>query len=142
MTDKVNKISKTKGSALALTGNLRDNCSIIDPVVDIANATFDYNYAYITQFSRFYFIKNIIMLRTGLFRVEMHVDVLESNETAIKNLTAVIKRQQGVYNLYLDDPLFKAQNKRQVQTKKLNGGFSPNLNSGNPCFVLTVAGGD
>lgn len=142
MTDKPNKIGKTLGSQLALTGNLRDNCSLLDPVFDVANATMDYTYAYVTQFGRYYFIKNITVMRTGLWRLEMHVDVLESYATPIKNLTAIIKRQQSVYNLYLDDPMFQAQNNRQIQTKRIGtGGFSPNINSGHPCFVLTVAGG-
>ena len=142
MLDVPNKVNKTLGTSLVLTGNVRGDCSMTDPIIEIANATMDYTYAYITQFSRYYFIKSATIMRTGLWRLELHVDVLQSNASAIKALTAIVKRQQNVYNLYLDDPLFKAQNKQQIITKRIgSSAFTPSTLTGTPCFVLTVVGG-
>ena len=142
-TSETNKIGKTKSNNATLSGTLRDNCSLTDPKIIVGAATITSNYAYISTFSRYYFIKKITALRTGLWELELHVDVLESYASQIKALSAVIKRQQNVYNLYLDDPRFQAQNKKQIVTKKLVGSspFSPSGLTGASCFVLTTVGG-
>lgn len=140
--DPAEKIGKTRNTEIALTGNLRDGCSLLDPVVNIAAASITSNYAYIPQFSRYYFIRKITCVRTGMFQLEMHVDVLDSYATPIKANTAIIKRQQNVYNLYLDDPMFQTQNRQQIVTKVFpSTAFYPSGLTGTTCFVLTVVGG-
>lgn len=141
-------INKTLTTIATLTGiQLLDNFDIMKPsiIVDLPAGNTDRlraNYIFIPKFNRCYFIDKITILNNSMIKYECSVDVLETYKTQILALTCTIKRQQNVYNLYLDDPLFQAQNKRQIQTKRIGtGGFSPNVNNGNPCFVLTVAGG-
>ena len=73
-----------------------------------------------------------------MWEISAHVDVLETYSAAIKANSAVIKRQQNQFNLYLDDPEFKTYNKEQIQTKRFvnpAGGFSKQLQ-----YILTVNG--
>ena len=46
-----------------ITGTLRDDCSVVDPVIKVeglaANIT-GVNYAYIQEFNRYYYINNIV----------------------------------------------------------------------------------
>lgn len=67
------------GTAHAYTGTLRDGCSLMDPVIDMEfSGTFGYNYAYITEFARWYFVVGRDIIATNLWQVSMHEDVLMS----------------------------------------------------------------
>ena len=57
-----NALDKTIAPLILITGTLRDESSIIDPVMhvtDLENYIADINYAYIAEFHRFYFVNNI-----------------------------------------------------------------------------------
>ena len=91
---------------------------------------------YISEFSRYYFIDDIVSIHNNVWDVSGHVDVLETYKSAILNQSGVIRRQQNLYNLYLDDPEFKTYNYEQIQTLKFAANsFNKALN-----YVLTVNG--
>lgn len=120
-----------------VTGTLRENCSIIDPVIKVegtvgSNIT-TCNYAYITEFARYYYITNIVCVGK-LFEVHMHVDVLMSFRGDIRTNSAVVSRQEKQYNLYLQDGVFKEQSNPHYEIKQFPSGF----NSFN--FILAVSG--
>lgn len=120
-----------------VTGTLRENCSIIDPVIKVegtvgSNIT-TCNYAYITEFARYYYITNIVCVGK-LFEVHMHVDVLMSFRGDIRTNSAVVSRQEKQYNLYLQDGVFKEQANPHYEIKQFPSGF----NSFN--FILAVSG--
>lgn len=118
-------------------GNLKDESSVIDPVVLIeAENLSDYNYAWIKEFNRFYFIKNIDCVRNNLWRLNMHVDVLSTYASYIKNNNGIITRNANVWNLYYQDNQFKILNYETIQTKAFTGSLVPSSE-----FVLIVAGG-
>ena len=120
-----------------VTGTLREECSVIDPVIKIESFTsFDFtqcNYAYITEFGRYYFINNIV-LKGNLYEVHMHVDVLSTYKDVIRANSAVVARQQYKYNLYLQDGNFKTEAFPHMQVIQFPGGFS-GFN-----FIFSVAG--
>lgn len=120
-----------------ITGTLREDCSIIDPVIalegTVGSNIAKCNYAYITEFGRYYYINNIVC-RGNLFELHMHVDVLMSHRGAIRSNNAVISRQENKYNLYLQDGVFKAQANPHYQICKFPSGF----NSFN--YILAVSG--
>ena len=65
------------------------------------------------------------------------MDVLETYKNGIKSNKAVIKRQQNIFNLYLNDPDFITYNNDKIQTLQIkNGaGFSKNWT-----YVLVING--
>ena len=79
----------------------------------------------------------IVSVNRGVWEVSAHVDVLETYATAIKSNTAVIRRQQALYNLYLNDPDFMTYNYDIITTRKFSGGegFNKTLN-----YVLVING--
>ena len=130
-------ITKNIQDEIELTGNLRNESSVIDPVVLVyAENLSDYNYAWIDEFHRFYFIRNIISVRTGLWRLVMHVDVLSTYADYIKNNNGIMARNANVWNLYYQDDQFKILNYETIQTKAFGVSLSPSSQ-----FVLIVAGG-
>lgn len=136
-TSPVNKIGKELSSQLEVTGELRSETSIIDPIItiecDLADLT-NCNYMYISEFNRYYFVNNIRSIRNGLVEFTCHVDVLETYKDEIRANSAIIKRQENNWNLYLNDGTFKVYQNPIVITKEFPSGFTTQE------FVLAVAG--
>ena len=119
-----------------VTGTLREDCSILDPVIKmsaIGTYLLTSNYAYISEFGRYYYITNIVCVGE-LFEVHMHVDVLMSYRGDIRSNNAVISRQENNYNLYLQDGVFKTYSQPHYEIKQFGTGFTDFQ------FVFCVAG--
>lgn len=132
-------INKTIDNALVLTGSLRSESSIIDPsiMVQTTNPS-GYNYAYIPEFGRYYFITDITSVRTNLWRLDMTVDVLMSFKDAILNLDVIVSDDSG-----FDQERYMSGNQWQttVKTKTDIINFpSGLLESGQ--YILITAGGE
>lgn len=132
-----NAVNKSIRELTTITGTLREESSIIDPVItisDIDNIVGSMNYAYIPEFNRYYFITNIESVRTNLWRVSFHVDVLYTYRAQIKSNSAIIERNENQYDLKLNDGLFKTQQNPRIAQFPFPSGF----NTWN--FVLAIAG--
>lgn len=84
-------INKTISSPTTLTGSLRGESSVISPsfLIEHSNPS-GFNYCYISDFGRYYFITNITSVRTGIWRIDCAVDVLMSFKTEILNLDVIV----------------------------------------------------
>lgn len=135
----VEKIGKNITVGTSASCALKDGTSVLRPVLRIQtnDNVYDYNYLRITEFNRYYFIDDIISLNNNIWEVKAHVDVLETYKNAILANTAVIKRQQNQYNLYLDDPDFHVYNYEKLQTLQ----FPANTFNKVLKYVLVVNGG-
>jgi hypothetical protein len=134
-----NRVTKDLTDLLTLTGELKQECSILDPVIliacDLASVT-GCNYMTIPAFGRKYFVNNIRSVRNGLVEFSAHVDVLATYEVAIKTNSAIIRKQENspYWNLYLNDGSFRVYQNPLVLTRPFPSGFSTQQ------FVLAVAG--
>lgn len=132
-----NKLTKSVENILTATGNLKNDTSLIDPVIlvrcDLPNVV-HCNYMSIPEFGRSYFVRNIKSIRQGLVEFNCHVDVLSSFADSIKSNTAIIKRQENLWNLYLNDGTLRVYQNSMVLTKSFPSGF------GTQEFVLAIAG--
>lgn len=136
-TSETNKMDKTLTTIATLTGTLKQETSIIDPVILIEGALSDYktcNYCTISEFGRSYFVTNIRSVRNTLIELTCHVDVLSTYKTQIRACMGITRRQENNWNLYLNDGTFKCYQNPLVLTKLFPAGF------GTPEFVLAVAG--
>ena len=134
----VEKIGKTLTAGGSYSCTLKDTTSVLNPllIVRTSDPVYNYNYLYIQEFGRYYFINDIRSVNNNVWEISAHVDVLETYKTAILANSAVIKRQASQYNLYLDDPDFHAYNYERIQTLKFPANtFNKNLN-----YVLVVNG--
>lgn len=133
------RIGKNLTAKYAESCLLKDGTSVENPVILITNYNnlTDCNYMYIDEFHRYYFIGDIISVRQGLWEVHAHVDVLETYKDQIKACSATFKRQEHLFNLYLDDPEFKTYNNSEIVTKLFTGSeFSKSMQ-----YILVTAGG-
>lgn len=130
-------INKTITQKTSVTVVMREDSSIIKPVFCLTGGADEFagtNYVYAEDFGRYYYIDDIETDGLNMVILRCRVDVLMSNAEAINALIAVIERNTGLYNLYMDDGSFKVYQQPHVLTREFPNGFS------SPSFVLAVAG--
>ena len=132
-----NKIGKKLLNKLTLNGNLREESSVINPTILVEHNNLSvYNYAYIPDFKRYYFVSEITSVRNGLWRASLKVDVLESFKKDILNLSCIVDKQQNQsYNNYIDDGSYINRADSFVEIANYQNGFN---SSGE--FILITAG--
>lgn len=140
-TSPLNKVDKSISLVLSVTGSLREDSSVLDPIITIEgylaeNQLARVNYMYIPEFKRYYLITDIVFDITGLCTVSGHVDVLMTYKNEIRAQNAIVSRQEFVYNMYLDDGWFYAYQKPLVFTHP----FSVSAPFANHSYVLILAG--
>lgn len=134
----VEKIGKTLTNGTDFSCVLKDATSILRPTIEVSSSSnlSGFNYMYISDFGRYYFIDDIVSTHNNRWEISAHVDVLETYKTEILANSAVVRRQQSQYNLYLDDPDFHAYNYERIQTLKFPANtFNKALN-----YILVVNG--
>ena len=132
-----NALDKDVDDIMELTGTLKSETSILDPVILIEADLEDLalcNYMTIDEFGRSYFVTDITSVRNGLVQISAHVDVLSSFATEIRANTGIIHRQENLWNLYLNDGSFRVYQNQDVVTAPFPSGFNTQQ------FILAVAG--
>ncbi len=130
-----NYVDKDISLVETLNGVLRNPSSVTDPVVTIErDSPIGFNYVQIPEYGRYYFVTGISMINDRLLALSLHVDVLMTYKDAIRNMNAIIKRQENQFNLYLDDGIFKAYQNTKHKIIKLPYGFE------GYSYILALAG--
>lgn len=133
-----NKLDKSLSSELKLTGKLREQSSVVNPSIMIQTTNpSSYNYAYIPEFKRYYFITDMVSVRTGLWEISMHVDVLMSFKDTIKGTQVILSDTEttGQTNYMVGE-----QWESNVKTVTDIVSF-PNSMNVNGEYILITAGG-
>lgn len=134
-----NKMRKNLTPIGSSDGTLRSQSSVVDPIIRI-NTDLNFsnvNYMYIEEFHRYYFINDIVSIRTGIWEISGHVDVLLTYSKYILNLPCVIGRNEYEYNLFLPDDRFIVNANRLVQTVEFPYKFPTNGSN----YIITISGG-
>ncbi len=138
-----NNINKYLIQKRIFLGQLRESCDIIDPVItfettenEVWGTLFpEFNYIWIKDFSRYYFVNDIVHIASNLWEIHAHVDVLFTYKDQIKACPCVCARNQ-----YRQTPLItdeKAPLSANAQTQIIN--FSKTFD--NDQIIFAVAGG-
>lgn len=146
------KFSKKKNSTaqpgqatpkLVMSCRLMDNSGMLEPTFrfDFAHILnedpIDYNYAYVAEFKRYYFITNW-SYNLGLWNCSMSVDPLASFKTDIGNVHTFVKRCSYTnVGEYIDD-VYPLRATGDITNVMDPGPFTGNTSNG--CFVLGVVG--
>ena len=138
-TDENNVVYKTLTNELAFQNCvLKEKSSVITPNIFV-NTNTDicvYNYCYIPEFKRYYYITDIVSVNNNYWQISLKVDVLMSYKEEFSKIKGIMLRSEKKFNTYINDEKFKVLNYNRIQTKKFpNSHFTKNLN-----FVLTTVG--
>lgn len=131
-------IRKKLLNEFSLTGTLRDSCSLLEPVINIESSNvLRFNYAYIPDFQRYYFVKEITNLRKNIWTLELEVDPLMSFKGDILALDVVVDKQSSdlIGDEYIDDGSLVADNNTFTSVYNLSSGFNDHGE-----YILITAG--
>lgn len=133
-----NKIGKILTNPYNLTGTLRAETSTTSLQILIESVDLNpYNYIYISEFNRYYFITNVISVRTGLWLVNASIDVLESFKSEILSLNVILDTTESTgAKEYKTGGCWDVLVKEKTDIVSFSNGL---LNTGE--FILITAGG-
>lgn len=95
-----------------------------------------YNYAYIDDYGKYYFVDEPVRAQNGLSVYPFKLDPLMSNASEILELQAVIERQAGRFNEYIADGTFIPDTREFIQCVNFSNGF----NSSGELILITAGG--
>lgn len=135
-----NRVVKVLTDEKQLSGELRNQTSVLNPNIRIESADniSTYNYAYISEFGRYYYITDIVSVRTNCWVVSLRCDVLMSYKDEIQSINVILNNTQetGLSN-YLASPNWVNLVKTKTDIKVFPSGLSEQGE-----FILITAGGD
>lgn len=118
-TSPAEMVTKTLTGAKSVSLSLKTPVDVLHPVLVLGGVDITgYNYAYIRDFNKYYFINQ---LETGYAQInerKLEVDVLMTYAAEIRSLYALVERQEKYYNLYLPDLRIPNYSYKRVQTKQ------------------------
>ena len=103
------------------------------PVPFVANY---YTYAFITEFSRFYFVTDWRYLN-GVWECSLTVDVLATYKTSIGNSSVYVERSASAYNGDIIDKMYPAKTNTEIVSATIATSWANVAPSGG-CYVLGV----
>ena len=131
-----NKVDKTLTLVNQLTGTLREESSLVNPVITIEKESpAGFNYAYIQEFGRYYFVTEVEVVRNNLIRVHLKSDPLMSFASQIKANSAIVRKSASKYNVLINDNSLRSYQNSLYTYKQFTSGFGTNFE-----YVLLVAG--
>lgn len=101
-----NTIGKTLESETPIANVLlKDKTDIKNPVLKLKSddSIFGFNYCYIPNFKRFYFINNIRVFPNSIYELDLSVDVLETFKADILKSKGFVNRQTEFNSYYNRD---------------------------------------
>lgn len=131
----INKIDKSITLIAEATGYLRGESNIVSPSIRLeSNALPVFNYAYIPDFGRYYFLKEIRAVRETIFDIVLSSDPLMSFN--IGAVTGTLIETQNGGSDYLEHRNFIRNVKSKTDILSFGSGL---LDSGE--YILITAGG-
>lgn len=137
-TGEPNRLQKSSllTAELDLTGTARSEIDISNPEIMIeSSATLrSYNYMYIPEFNRYYFITKSLY-RNGIWNITGHVDVLMSFDSQIATCSGIVARNESLYDTFLIDDRLRFLGYKSINTIKFPNGVKRGES-----FILAVNG--
>lgn len=120
-----NRIGKTLVNETTLTGSFKTEIDIQNPIIQVNTNLLNFNYCYIPDLNRYYFINKIEITRTNLFTIFLHIDVLETYKDEIKGLNVIVNSSSGG-NPYYDGYISGVDVRTEYETKQFENNFDEN----------------
>lgn len=135
----INKDIENNNTGVAMTAYARGEFDIENPIITVDSAASNitlYNYVYIEDYNRYYFVTRHKCVRTGIYELTCEEDYLYTWKNTIYNWTVELERGQYDYNLYFKDEAFMA-----LEGHNLNVLEFPNALPNGKHNILIVNGG-
>lgn len=135
---KHNSTKQPTGTPTTKAVTLKEKTSVLKPTFILSNYDASYNYLYVPDWARYYYITDVSLNITGLFEITCSCDVLASYKTQIGATSAYILRCASRGNNSAIDGMYPMMNDIVIDEISCSGLFATSVNSGS--FVLGVVG--
>lgn len=133
-------------SSMVVTGTLKENCPVLNPIVRINRVLGDvvpygFTYAYISDFNRYYFV-NDWAWSPPFWECSMTVDVLASHRSQIGASSHYVLRTDSTtdYNPMITDTMYPATNEITLYQQAVTSPFTSIINNG--IYVVGIISGE
>lgn len=101
-----------------------DKTDITNPIIKLGKAMdpLTYNYVYIPEFNRYYYMSQPVY-EAGFYKIQLHCDVLMSLYKYYKDRNVIVKRNENLFDRYLQDEKIKVRNYDCIRTIQFPHGF-------------------
>lgn len=138
-----NRVNKSEylSSRFTMSGTLKKSTSTTNVIIEVEKSNpvmYNYNYMYIGEFKRYYYIDDIVNISNNRWEIHASVDVLYSFKNDILLTSAIIEKTETekTGNLYLDDGSFVMDSRKYNEIKEFPNGLNENGS-----YILICAGG-
>lgn len=133
-----NKINKTLSNGLTINNVIVQNdfdITDFELLIKDTNFNSEYNYCYIQDLGRYYFIENVERMNGTIYKISLTVDVLKSFSTQIENINAVITKSENPDNDFVD-----CEKSENYTSEVIN--LTDNFNHSGNLILVTSLGGE
>ena len=137
VNDVKNKINKTLGASYTISNVFfkSGNVDVVNPFLRLSRDMTQYNYCFIRELNRFYFIDDVVIENNGIKNYKLTIDVLMSYKNEIMNNKTHIVESENVLNV--DNIEYSEKNNEIIKTFN----FSKNPFENNKTDVLICVRG-
>lgn len=133
-----NKINKTLSGGLTINDVIMHNdfdITSFELLIKNSNFNSEYNYCYIQDLGRYYFIESVEKMNGTIYRIRVSVDVLKSFSTQIENIQAIITKSENP-----DDNFVDCEKSENYTSEVIN--MADNFNHNGNLILVTSLGGE
>ena len=133
-----NKINKTLSNGLTINDVIVQNdfdITAFELLIKNNNFSSEYNYCYIQDLGRYYFIESVEKMNGTIYKIRLTVDVLKSFSTQIENIQAVITKSENPDNDFVD-----CEKSENYTSEVIN--LTDNFNHNGNLILVTSLGGE
>ena len=133
-----NKINKTLSNGLTINDVVIQNdfdITAFELLIKDTNFNSEYNYCYIQDLGRYYFIESVERMNGTIYKIRLTVDVLKSFSTQIENINAVITKSENP-----DDNFVDCEKSENYTSEVIN--LTDNFNHSGNLILVTSLGGE
>lgn len=120
---------------------LKENTTLEKPTLIIGGlglaSLYKYNYLYIPNFHRYYFIDDRIAMTGKRIQLNCRVDVLMSFKDDILKSKQLVVRQEKKKNLMIQDSMLPLHGNSKYEMKNFGNALNPNSNK----YYIAIQGG-
>ena len=133
-----NKINKTLENGVTFNDVIMHNdfdITAFELLIKDTNFNSEYNYCYIQDLGRYYFIESVEKMNGTIYKIRLTVDVLKSFSTQIENINAIITKSENP-----DDNFVDCEKSENYTSEVIN--LTDNFNHSGNLILVTSLGGE
>lgn len=133
-----NKINKTLSNGLTINNVIMQNdfdITDFELLIKDTNFNSEYNYCYIQDLGRYYFIESVQRMNGTIYKIRVSVDVLKSFSSQIENINAIIIKSENP-----DDNFVNCEKSETFESEVIN--LTDNFNHSGNLILVTSLGGE